>query len=48
MHVHDYHEPDVLRGQAGAGARIGNSATDIAVEASRIGEKTFLAMRRGA
>ena len=27
---------------------IGNSATDIAVEASRIAEKTFLAMRRGA
>jgi cation diffusion facilitator CzcD-associated flavoprotein CzcO len=27
---------------------IGNSATDIAVESSRIAEKTFLAMRRGA
>ena len=27
---------------------IGNSAVDIAVESSRIGEKTFLAMRRGA
>ena len=27
---------------------IGNSATDIAVETSRIAEKTFLAMRRGA
>ena len=27
---------------------IGNSAVDVAVESSRIGEKTFLAMRRGA
>ena len=27
---------------------IGNSAVDIAVESSRIAEKTFLAMRRGA
>ena len=27
---------------------IGNSATDIAVEASRIADRTFLAMRRGA
>ena len=27
---------------------IGNSAVDVAVESSRIAEKTFLAMRRGA
>ncbi len=37
------------RGQAGASCSgIGNSATDIAVEASRVAEATFLAMRRGA
>ena len=27
---------------------IGNSAVDVAVESSRIADKTFLAMRRGA
>ena len=48
MHAHHYREPDVLRGKRVLVLGIGNSATDIAVESSRIAEKTFLAMRRGA
>ena len=48
MHVHHYREPDTLRGKRLLVLGIGNSATDIAVESSRIAEKTFLAMRRGA
>jgi thioredoxin reductase len=48
MHVHHYREAEVLRGRRVLVLGIGNSATDIAVEASRIAEKTFLAMRRGA
>ncbi|HEV7769896.1 MAG TPA: NAD(P)-binding domain-containing protein [Solirubrobacterales bacterium] len=48
IHVHDYREPEVLRGKRVLVLGIGNSATDIAVESSRIGESTFLAMRRGA
>ena len=48
MHVHHYRETEVLRGKRVLVLGIGNSATDIAVEASRIAEKTFLAMRRGA
>jgi len=48
MHVHHYREADVLRGKRVLVLGIGNSATDIAVESSRIADKTFLAMRRGA
>lgn len=48
IHVHHYREPELLRGKRVLVLGIGNSATDIAVEASRIAEKTFLAMRRGA
>jgi len=48
MHVHHYRESDVLVDKRVLVLGIGNSATDIAVEASRIAEKTFLAMRRGA
>ena len=48
IHAHEYREPDVLRGKRVAVLGIGNSAVDIAVESSRIGEKTFLATRRGA
>jgi dimethylaniline monooxygenase (N-oxide forming) len=48
MHAHHYRETEVLRGKRVLVLGIGNSATDIAVEASRIAEKTFLAMRRGA
>ena len=48
LHVHDYKTPDVLEGKRVLVLGIGNSATDIAVEASRNAEKAFLAMRRGA
>jgi dimethylaniline monooxygenase (N-oxide forming) len=48
IHVHHYREPELLRGKRMLVLGIGNSATDIAVEASRIATKTFLAMRRGA
>ncbi len=48
IHVHYYREADTLRGKRVLVLGIGNSATDIAVEASRIADKTFLAMRRGA
>ena len=48
MHVHYYREPDVLKGKRVLVLGIGNSATDIAVESSRIADATFLAMRRGA
>ncbi len=48
MHAHHYREPDVLRGRRVLVLGLGNSATDIAVESSRIAEETFLAMRRGA
>lgn len=48
MHVHHYREPDVLEEKRVLVLGIGNSAVDIAVESSRIAEKTFLSMRRGA
>jgi cation diffusion facilitator CzcD-associated flavoprotein CzcO len=48
VHAHYYREPDVLEGKRVLVLGIGNSAVDIAVESSRIAEKTFLAMRRGA
>jgi dimethylaniline monooxygenase (N-oxide forming) len=48
MHVHHYREPDVLEGKRVLVLGIGNSAVDVAVESSRIAEKTFLAMRRSA
>jgi dimethylaniline monooxygenase (N-oxide forming) len=48
VHVHHYREPESLRGKRVLVLGIGNSATDIAVESSRIADATFLAMRRGA
>lgn len=48
IHAHHYREPDILRGKRVLVLGLGNSATDIAVESSRIAEKTFLAVRRGA
>jgi thioredoxin reductase len=48
LHVHHYREPDVLPGKRVLVLGLGNSATDIAVESSRIADATFLAMRRGA
>ncbi len=48
IHAHYYREPDILEGKRVLVLGIGNSATDIAVESSRIADATFLAMRRGA
>ena len=48
IHVHHYRTPDVLQGKRVVVLGIGNSATDIAVEASREAAATYLAMRRGA
>jgi dimethylaniline monooxygenase (N-oxide forming) len=48
IHAHEYREPDILRDKRVLVLGIGNSAVDIAVESSRIGDKTFLATRRGA
>ncbi|MGN6557156.1 MAG: flavin-containing monooxygenase [Solirubrobacterales bacterium] len=48
IHAHHYREPDVLRGKRVLVLGLGNSACDIAVESSRIADKTFLAVRRGA
>jgi cation diffusion facilitator CzcD-associated flavoprotein CzcO len=48
VHVHHYREPEVLTGKRVLVLGLGNSATDIAVESSRIADATFLAVRRGA
>ena len=48
IHVHHYREPDILPGKRVLVLGIGNSATDVAVESSRIADETFIAMRRGA
>jgi cation diffusion facilitator CzcD-associated flavoprotein CzcO len=48
IHVHHYREADVLRGKRVLVLGIGNSATDVAVESSRLADATFIAMRRGA
>jgi cation diffusion facilitator CzcD-associated flavoprotein CzcO len=48
LHAHDYKTPDDMAGQNVLVLGIGNSATDIAVEASRVANMTYLAMRRGA
>jgi cation diffusion facilitator CzcD-associated flavoprotein CzcO len=48
LHAHHYREPDVLPGKRVLVLGLGNSAVDIAVESSRIADRTFLAMRRGA
>lgn len=48
IHAHHYREPDVLEGKRVLVVGIGNSATDIAVESSRIAARTLISMRRGA
>lgn len=48
MHVHHYREPDILEGKRVLVLGIGNSAVDVAVESSRIADRTWIAMRRGA
>jgi hypothetical protein len=48
LHAHGYREPDVLPGKRVLVLGIGNSGVDIAVESSRIADKTFVSTRRGA
>src|SRR4051794_4019659 len=48
LHAHYYRTPDVLEGKRVLVLGIGNSACDIAVESSRVADRTCLAMRRGA
>jgi dimethylaniline monooxygenase (N-oxide forming) len=48
LHAHYYRTPEMLVGKRVVVLGIGNSACDIAVEASRHARSTTLAMRRGA
>ena len=48
VHAHDYKTPDDMEDKNVLVLGIGNSATDIAVETSRVSNMTYLAMRRGA
>jgi dimethylaniline monooxygenase (N-oxide forming) len=48
LHAHEYREPDVLPDKRVLVLGIGNSGVDIAVESSRIADKTFVSTRRGA
>ncbi len=48
LHAHYYRTPDVFADKRVVVLGIGNSATDIAVESSRVATETHLAMRRGA
>lgn len=48
MHSHDYREDSVLSGRDVVVVGLGNSACDIAVEASMVARNTYLSVRRGA
>ncbi|MCU0500027.1 MAG: NAD(P)-binding domain-containing protein [Anaerolineae bacterium] len=48
MHAHDYKEPEPLIGKRVLVLGIGNSGVDIACDTARVGERVFLASRRGA
>jgi dimethylaniline monooxygenase (N-oxide forming) len=48
IHAHDYRDSDIFEGRRALILGMGNSAMDIAVEASYVAERTFLAARRGA
>jgi thioredoxin reductase len=48
MHAHDYRDSDIFAGRRVLVLGMGNSAMDIAAEASDVAERTFLAARRGA
>jgi dimethylaniline monooxygenase (N-oxide forming) len=48
IHAHDYRDSDLFAGKRALILGMGNSAMDIAVEASYVAERTFLAARRGA
>ncbi len=48
MHAHAYMSPDFMAGRSVVVLGMGNSAMDIAVEASYVTDRVFLAARRGA
>ncbi|WP_037766995.1 flavin-containing monooxygenase [Streptomyces sp. 142MFCol3.1] len=48
IHSHDYRVPEPFTGLRVLVVGIGNSACDIAVETSRVTQRTILSMRRGA
>ena len=48
MHAHSYIDPDIFRGKKVVVLGMGNSAMDIAVEASYVSDGVVLAARRGA
>jgi dimethylaniline monooxygenase (N-oxide forming) len=48
IHAHDYRDNVLFAGRRALILGMGNSAMDIAVEASYVAERTFLAARRGA
>lgn len=48
VHAHYYRTPELFEGKRVVVVGIGNSAADIAVEASRVARGTWLSMRRGA
>jgi dimethylaniline monooxygenase (N-oxide forming) len=48
LHAHGYVDNDLFKGRDALVLGIGNSAVDIAVEASYVANRTFLAARRGA
>jgi len=47
MHAHDYRDPGIFAGRRVVVLGVGNSGMDIARDASRVAEATFLAARRG-
>jgi cation diffusion facilitator CzcD-associated flavoprotein CzcO len=48
IHARDYVDPEGLEGKTVVVVGLGNSAVDIAVDVSRVAEKTILSARRGA
>jgi dimethylaniline monooxygenase (N-oxide forming) len=48
LHAHSYVDNELFKGRDALVLGIGNSAVDIAVEASYVADRTFLAARRGA
>lgn len=48
MHAHDYRDPEAFRDKTVVILGMGNSAMDLAVDASYVGKATYLAARRGA
>ncbi len=48
IHAHDYRTPEDMKNRRVLVVGIGNSGCDIACEVSRVAEKTFMCVRRGA